>query len=91
MGKQMDRKTFMRELSADGVTELVSVTRETGALGTHVHPFEAKALVLDGELTIEVDGVSSRYGVGDVFHLPANCAHAERYGPQGVTYLVGRK
>jgi hypothetical protein len=29
--------------------------------------------------------------VGDVFHLPANVRHAERYGPNGVQYLVGRK
>jgi hypothetical protein len=31
------------------------------------------------------------YRAGDVFHLGANVAHAEWYGPQGVSYLVGRK
>jgi quercetin dioxygenase-like cupin family protein len=31
------------------------------------------------------------YRVGDVFNLPANKPHAERFGPNGVTYLVGRK
>ncbi|MFM2400154.1 MAG: hypothetical protein RL341_2311 [Pseudomonadota bacterium] len=36
-------------------------------------------------------GASRTYAVGDVFHLQAHTPHAEFYGPQGVTYLVGRK
>jgi quercetin dioxygenase-like cupin family protein len=48
-------------------------------------------LILEGELHIRVDDTEQAYKVGDVFHLPANKPHAERYGPNGVTYLVGRK
>ncbi len=88
----MDRDAFARQLKADGFTETVTVAREAGAmLGTHTHPFEARALVLQGELEICVDGQPRRYASGDVFHLQAHCPHEETYGPQGVTYLVGRK
>ncbi|MDR3396213.1 MAG: cupin domain-containing protein [Pandoraea sp.] len=87
----MQRDAFEQALAREGFTELVTVTREAGDLDVHAHPFEAKALILFGEIAIRVDGSERVYREGDVFHLPANVAHAERYGPAGVQYLVGRK
>lgn len=87
----MQRDAFEQELAREGFTELVTVTREAGDLDTHAHPFEAKALILFGEIAIRVDDDERLYCEGDVFHLNANEAHAERYGPAGVQYLVGRK
>jgi quercetin dioxygenase-like cupin family protein len=88
----MQRDDFIQHLGSDGFQEIVTVTREPdGMLDTHVHPFEAKALVLDGALWIICGAHEQHYAVGDVFHLQANQPHAERYGPSGVTYLVGRK
>jgi quercetin dioxygenase-like cupin family protein len=87
----MQREAFTEALGKEGFAELVTVQRETGALDDHAHPFEAKALILAGEIHIRVGNDERLYKVGDVFHLPANTPHAERYGPQGVTYLVGRK
>jgi quercetin dioxygenase-like cupin family protein len=60
-------------------------------VGIHTHPFEAKALIVQGELSIAVNDVSRAYKLGDVFHLAPNTPHTEQYGPAGVTYLVGRK
>jgi quercetin dioxygenase-like cupin family protein len=57
----------------------------------HAHPFEAKALIIDGDLTIRAGESQRNYRPGDVFHLPTNAPHSESYGPDGVTYLVGRK
>jgi quercetin dioxygenase-like cupin family protein len=88
----MERNAFTRLLAEEGFAQTVLVEREAdGVLDTHVHPFEAKALVLAGELVIEIDGTPRSYKAGDIFHLQSHCAHAETYGPQGVTYLVGRK
>ncbi len=87
----MQRDAFERELANEGFTAFVTVTREAGGLDTHTHPFEAKALILAGEIVIRVGDVERRYGEGDVFHLAAGEPHAERYGPAGVQYLVGRK
>jgi quercetin dioxygenase-like cupin family protein len=87
----MDRETFIRTLADEGFPEPVFVTREHGETAEHSHPFEAKALVVAGEMHIRVGAEERLYGVGDVFHLGANVPHAERYGPQGVQYLAGRK
>lgn len=87
----MERETFIRMLAEEGFPEPVVVTREHGGMDEHVHPFEAKALIVAGEITIRAGGVARLYRVGDVFHLAANLPHAERYGLQGVQYLVGRK
>lgn len=88
----MQQEEFMASLTSEAFQETVTVQREAnGEMALHTHPFEAKALILQGRLQISVDGVERLYGVGDVFHLAANQPHAERYGPAGVTYLVGRK
>jgi quercetin dioxygenase-like cupin family protein len=87
----MQLDAFEQELSREGFTALVRVTREAGDLDVHTHPFEAKALVLFGEIAIRVGDDERVYRVGDVFHLRADEPHAERYGPAGVQYLVGRK
>jgi quercetin dioxygenase-like cupin family protein len=88
----MNREAFEKLLNAQGYSTLVTVEREAdGALGEHSHPFEARALILQGELSIGVDGRSTRYQTGEQFHLMANVVHTEQYGPQGVVYLVGRK
>ena len=60
-------------------------------LDAHAHPFEAKALILAGELRLCIGDKERVYQAGQVFHLQANETHSERYGPEGVTYLVGRK
>ncbi len=88
----MTHEDFIGALRAGGFQEPVTVQREAGGfLDMHAHPFEAKALVLTGELSIATAAQDCRYQAGDVFHLAADMPHTERYGPEGVTYLVGRK
>ncbi|RDK11776.1 cupin [Cupriavidus lacunae] len=87
----MERDAFARALAREGFNELVTVTREAGALEEHTHPFEAKALVLAGEIHIRIGNDERLYRMGEVFHLAPNVRHSERYGPEGVEYLVGRK
>jgi quercetin dioxygenase-like cupin family protein len=87
----MDRETFMRILAEEGFLDPVVVTREAGVTEEHGHPFEAKGLIVAGEIHIRVGSEERLYHVGDVFHLAANLPHAERYGPEGVQYLVGKK
>ncbi|MGL4577037.1 MAG: cupin domain-containing protein [Burkholderiaceae bacterium] len=88
----MQHDEFAQSLRDQGFGEIVTVTRPAAqSLDVHTHPFEAKALILQGEIRLELAGVSRTYAVGDVFHLQAHEPHAEFYGPQGVTYLVGRK
>ena len=88
----MEREDFIEMLAREGFQTTVLVEREAGAsLDDHAHAFEAKALILEGELMLSVADKDTRYQSGDVFHLRANETHSERYGPDGVCFLVGRK
>ena len=60
-------------------------------VGEHAHPYDVRALVLNGEITLTVEGVEYAYREGDLFVLPAGHRHAEAVGPAGVDYLVGRR
>ncbi len=58
----------------------------------HTHPFEARALVVQGEMWLtEQGGTAQHLQAGDRFHLQANTPHQERYGPQGATFWVARR
>jgi quercetin dioxygenase-like cupin family protein len=88
----MHQEQFKQLLSQEGYQDLVIVEREAdGYLDLHTHPFEAKALILEGSIVIQVDDETLSFAVGDVFHLEHAKPHTERYGPSGVKYLVGRK
>jgi quercetin dioxygenase-like cupin family protein len=88
----MNREAFTESLTKEGFPDAVVVTREANtAMDVHARPFEAKALIIEGDMHIRVGEEERLYRVGDVFHLAANEPHSERYGPNGVTYLVGRK
>jgi len=88
----MDQDSFTQELQREGYATITTVTREPdGFLDSHTHPFEAKALILDGEITLVCEGQARLYRPGEVFHLAQAAPHSERYGPAGVTYLVGRR
>jgi quercetin dioxygenase-like cupin family protein len=60
-------------------------------LRSHSHPFESRALILAGEITLSLDGRERRYACAEIFHLAHGALHQERYGPTGVRYLVGPK
>lgn len=88
----MEHDEFIASLAKDGFHEVLTVTRPANEyLDAHVHPFEAKALLIHGQLRLRVNDVEQLYQAGQVFHLPANQSHSEYYGPDGVSYLVGRK
>jgi len=57
----------------------------------HHHPFDVRALVLAGEITLTADGVAHTYCEGEVFAMPAGRPHRETVGSAGVRYLIGRK
>lgn len=66
-------------------------TQPDFATQPHSHPFDVRALVLEGEMTLTSQGESRTYRVGEVFEMAAGCEHSERYGPAGAKTLVGRR
>lgn len=88
----MNADSFHRMVAAEGFSEPVLVEREAnGFMDVHAHPFEAKALIVDGDIEIGLGNDSQRFQPGEVFHLSHEQPHWERYGPKGVLYLTARK
>ena len=88
----MNSEQFLHLLLRDGFPEPVEVQQvPNGRLGIHEHPFEVRALVVEGDITIVIDGLSKNYKAGKIFHLEFKQPHAESYGPEGVKYLASRK
>ncbi len=88
----MNRDQFIQTLGQEGYPDPVEVLREpNGYLDHHTHPFEVKALVLSGSIELTINGITSHYSKGSIFHLGFEEPHSETYGPQGVHYLAARK
>lgn len=84
---------FQQQMIAAGFEEVLERRWEAGTtVPLHSHPFEAKAVVTKGLMWLTEQGGEARLLVpGDQFHLRADVAHEERYGPQGATYWVARR
>jgi quercetin dioxygenase-like cupin family protein len=88
----MDAAAFEAALRRDGFTEIETKTVPAKPPSTpHAHAYDVRALVLEGEITLTSEGTTRRYGAGEVFTMAAGCAHAETYGPAGLTFIVGRR
>ena len=57
----------------------------------HTHATETAHVILDGEMTLTVEGQSATYRIGERVDVPAGEVHAARMGPQGCRYLIGEK
>lgn len=84
---------FRATMLAAGYDEVLERVWAPGtAVDTHTHPFEANAIVVQGEMWLAVEsGDARRLLPGDHFHLQVNAPHSERYGPEGATYWVARR
>jgi hypothetical protein len=88
----MKREDFEAVLASQGYAPAVLMQQPIGyALDVHQHPFDAFALITQGEITIEVDGISSSYPAGTTLQLSANTPHKESASLHGVSYLAGRR
>jgi quercetin dioxygenase-like cupin family protein len=88
----MERTAFESELHRDGYAEVMDRRMEPEAFNPeHSHEFDAHLLVLEGAMTIAVEGGERTYRAGDTFTMAAGCRHSERSGPEGVRYLAGRR
>jgi len=91
-GVTMKREEFESQLKAENFDQALLLSKPVGyAMDEHAHPFEAWALIIEGDITLRVHGIATTYAAGDVFRLPAETPHHESAVPHGVTYLAGRK
>jgi quercetin dioxygenase-like cupin family protein len=85
----VDRRTLIASLEAEGLT----VTEWTDDAGTsyaaHAHGRREVRVVLEGSMTIAIDGVARRLGPGERLDIEAGRLHEATIGPEGVRYLAG--
>jgi quercetin dioxygenase-like cupin family protein len=88
----MDRSEFEARLTAEGFPEIrTNELPPNRHHPEHSHPFDVLALVLEGDITLTVDGKVRTYRVGEEFSMKARYPHVEDVGAAGVRYLVGRR
>ena len=87
----MNRAEFETACHAEGYREIVDRRMRANATNSeHSHEFDARLLVLEGEMTITSEGEERIYRAGHTFAMSAGCRHAEQSGPEGARYLAGR-
>jgi quercetin dioxygenase-like cupin family protein len=87
----MDRVTFIAELERDSYEIVEREMAPNHVNPEHAHEFDARVMVLTGEITITRDGTATTYRAGDSCAVPADCRHAEQVGPAGVSDIAGRR
>jgi mannose-6-phosphate isomerase-like protein (cupin superfamily) len=88
----MNHNDFESHCRALGYQTFAWVSRDNDyALDEHTHPFDARALVVEGSITLTVGGVSTTYEANDVFELAMHTPHFEHTGLYGVRYYAARR
>lgn len=83
---------FRQDALARGFTEVLERRwAPSEVVPLHTHPFDASALVVEGEMWLTVDGRTRHLRAGDSFELAAEVPHDERYGAEGAAYWVARR
>ena len=91
MATVIDRAAFEAELKRDGYDVMTNNTPGVKVNPEHSHPFDVRAMVIQGALTLTREGKAVTYKAGEVFAMPRGCLHYESYGPEGASVLLGRK
>ena len=88
----MDIAGFETALRSEGFDNIETKQLPPAGRNTeHAHPFEVRALVLDGQIALTVSGKERTYRKGEIFTMAAGCEHTEEVGADGVKYIVGRR
>lgn len=57
----------------------------------HTHSGLTAHVILEGEMTLTLEGETRHYKAGDRADVSAGAAHSARMGPKGCKYLVRQK
>jgi len=57
----------------------------------HTHTTTTAHIILEGEMTLTMDGQTHTFRVGERRDVRAGTMHSARMGPAGCRYLIGEK
>jgi quercetin dioxygenase-like cupin family protein len=86
----MDAAALAQQLRDEGFRHVYDWTDAPGAeYPDHTHLCLTAHIILEGEMSITLDGGTRTYRAGERFDVPAGAVHSARMGPHGCRYLVG--
>lgn len=92
MDRLPDFETYRADALAKGYDEVLERRWAPGTVtGTHSHPFEVAAVLVQGEMWLEQGPISAPMVPGSGFELKPNVPHSERYGPEGALFFSARR
>jgi quercetin dioxygenase-like cupin family protein len=88
----VNERESRRQLSAEGfVHTYVWQDLPQAHYSDHTHAGLTAHIILEGEMTLTMDGKSQTYRAGERCDVPAGAVHSAKMGPKGCRYLVGEK
>lgn len=93
MGTHDDKlKQFVDGLYADDFTEH-EVMEFAPRFDSDLHspPHDARQLVLEGSVVLEMAGKTRAFHAGETYEVPANTVHREVFGEAGCRLAIGRR
>ena len=88
----LDEIVFRKQLEAEGFSHMFVWQDEPRAFyPDHTHAGLTAHIILDGEMTLTINGESQTVRPGERSDVPAGAVHSARMGLQGCRYLVGEK
>ena len=87
----MNQSEFEADLKRDGYEVFYGGMQAGHANPDHAHAWDARVMVIGGEITITRAGKAETFRVGDSCAVQAGEMHAEQVGASGVAYIAGRR
>ena len=57
----------------------------------HTHDVLTALVILEGEISVTIEGKTRTYKPGDRFDVSPETVHSARMGPQGCRYIIGEE
>ena len=87
----MNQSEFEADLRREGYQIFYGGLQAGMVNPVHTHDWDARVMVIGGEITLTRGGTAEIFRVGDSCAVAAGEVHAESVGPQGVAYIAGRR
>jgi mannose-6-phosphate isomerase-like protein (cupin superfamily) len=88
----MDEKELANKLKREGFAHTyVWEDGPNAHYPEHTHATETAHIILDGEMTLTMNGRSEAYRAKERCDVPAGTAHSAKMGPKGCRYLIGER
>jgi quercetin dioxygenase-like cupin family protein len=88
----VDERALAAKLVKEGFSRTYVWEDEPGAhYPEHVHLTETAHIILNGEMTLTMDGKAQTYRAGERCDVPAGGVHSAEMGPGGCRYLIGER